>query len=104
MRQWAERVDGALGDVFASQDEIKQSIIRIVVAHVGTRGTPSLKSWTAHDLMMHGDQAQRMLELSWSPKHLYEARRLFAEVQKKMHGCAKLGHTYVRAYADPLLE
>jgi adenylate cyclase len=110
MRQWAERFDRALGDVFAIQDEITQSIVRIVVAHVGNAeldraSQKKQESWTAHDLMMQGDQVQRTLEQSWHPRHLYEARRLFAEALKidpqNARICAKLGHTYVRAYADP---
>ena len=110
VRRWAERFDRALGDVFAVQDEITQSIVRIVVAHLGhaevervSRKPPS--SWTAYDLMMQGDQVQRELEQSWAPQFLYEARRLFAEALKvdpdNARICAKLGHTYVRAYADP---
>ncbi len=110
IRQWAERFDRALGDVFAIQDEITQSIVRIVVAHVGNAEVERVSrkkpdSWTAYDLMMQGDQAQRVLEQSWDPKYLYEARRLFADALKidpqNAQICAKLGHTYVRAYADP---
>lgn len=110
IRQWAERFDRALGDVFAIQDEITQSIVRIVVAHVGNAevervSRKKLDSWTAYDLMMQGDQVQRVLEQSWNPKYLYEARRLFTEALKvdpqNARICAKLGHTYVRAYADP---
>jgi tetratricopeptide (TPR) repeat protein len=110
MRQWAERFDRALGDIFAIQDEITQSIVRIVVAHVSKAELERVSqkkpdSWTAYDLMMQGDQAQRVLEQSWDPKYLYEARRLFAEALRidpqNARICAKLGHTYVRAYADP---
>lgn len=108
--KWAERFDRALGDVFAIQDEITQSIVGIVVAHVGKAEVERVSgktphSWTAYDLMMQGDQAQRVLEQSWNPRHLYEARRLFAEARKiepeNARICARLGHTYVRAYADP---
>src|SRR5712691_7436857 len=113
VRQWAERFDRALGDVFAVQDEIAQSIVRIVVAHLGnaegervSRKAPS--SWTAYDLTMQGDQALRAYEQSWVSDHLYEARRLFAEAHKVDPGnariCAMLGHTYVRAYADPRVQ
>lgn len=110
IRQWAERFDRALGDVFAIQDEITQSIVRIVVAHIGNAEVERVSrkqpdSWTAYDLMMQGDQAQRVLEQSWDPHYLYEARGLFAEALKidpqNARICAKLGHTYVRAYADP---
>jgi adenylate cyclase len=110
IRQWGERFDRSLGDIFAIQDEITQSIVRIVVAHVGNAevervARKNADSWTAYDLMMQGDQVQRRLEQSWDPKYLYEARRLFAEALKiepqNARICAKLGHTYVRAYADP---
>ena len=47
----------------------------------------------------------RWPEQSWNARYLYEARRLFAEAMKidpqNARICAKLGHTYVRAYADP---
>jgi adenylate cyclase len=110
IRRWAERFDRPLEDVFAVQDDIARSIIRIVVAHVGhaevervSRKPPN--SWTAYDLMMQGDQAQRALDQSWNSQYLREARQFFAEALKVDPGnariCAKLGHTYVRAYADP---
>src|SRR6267378_4049647 len=113
VRRWAERFDRALGDVFAVQDEITQSIVRIVVAHLGnaegervSRKAPS--SWTAYDLLMQGDQALRAYEQSWAPNHLYEARRHFAEAHKidpsNARICAMLGHTFVRAYADPKVQ
>lgn len=110
VRQWAERFDRDLGDVFAIQDEITEAIVGIVVAHVSKAeieraARNKADSWSAYDLMMQGDQAQRLLEQYWNPKYLYEARRLFAEALKiepqNARICAKLGHTYVRAYADP---
>jgi adenylate cyclase len=110
VRQWAERFDRALGDVFAIQDEITRSIVGIVVAHVGKAEVERVcaqtsDSWTAYDLMMQGDQLQRALEQSWDPTYLYEARRLFAEAfqiePQNARLCARLGYTYVRAYADP---
>jgi adenylate cyclase len=110
IRRWGERFDRALGDVFAVQDEITQSIVRIVVAHLGnaelervSRKPPS--SWNAYDLMMQGDQRQRELEQTWNPNLLYETRRLYAEAFKadpsSARICAKLSHTYIRAYTDP---
>jgi adenylate cyclase len=110
VRRWAERFDRALGDIFAIQDEITHSIVRIVVAHLGnaegervSRKPPS--SWTAYDLLMRGDQALQTYEQSWVPSHLYEARRHFEEAHKSdpdnARICAMLGHTYVRAYSDP---
>jgi len=57
---------------------------------------------------MQGDQALRAYEQSWVSDNLYEARRLFAEAHKVDPGnariCAMLGHTYVRAYADPRVQ
>lgn len=109
-QRWAERFDRALGDVFAVQDEITQAIVQIVVAHVGNAeaervATKPPSSWTAYDLMMQGDQKQRELEQSWDPNLLYETRGLYAEAFKADPGnariCAKLGHTYIRAYTDP---
>jgi adenylate cyclase len=110
VRRWAERFDRELGDIFAIQDEITRSIVRIVVAHLGnaeeeraSRNPPS--SWTAYDLLMQGDQALRTYEQTWAPSHLYEARRHFADARKSdpdsARICAMLGHTYARAYADP---
>jgi adenylate cyclase len=110
VQRWAERFDRELGDIFAIQDEITQSIVRIVVAHLGnaeeervSRKPPS--SWTAYELLMRGDQALRTYEQSWAPNHLYEARRHFAEAHKSdpdnARICAMLGYTYVRAHADP---
>lgn len=112
IRRWTERFDRALGDVFAIQDEITQSIVRIVVAHVGnaevqriSRKPPS--SWNAYDLMMQGDQRQRELEQSWNAQLLSETRKLFAEGLRvdpeNARICAKLAHTYVRGYSDPAL-
>ena len=109
-QRWAERFDRALGDVFAVQDEITEAIVRIVVAHVGNAeaervATKPPSSWTAYDLMMQGDQKQRELEQSWDPNLLYETRGLYAAAFKADPGnariCAKLGHTYTRAYTDP---
>ena len=112
VRRWTERFDRELGDVFAVQDEITQSIVRIVVAHLGnaevqriSRKPPS--SWTAYDLMMQGDQRQRELEQSWNSHLLYETRGLFAEALRvdpeSARICAKLAHTYIRGYTDPAL-
>jgi TolB-like protein len=113
VRRWAERFDRALGDIFAVQDEITQSVVPIIVAHLGsaegerTSGKPP-SSWTAYDLLMQGDQALRVYEQSWVPQLLYEARRRFAEAHKVDPGnariCAMLGHTYVRAFADPMAQ
>jgi adenylate cyclase len=111
-QRWAERFDRELGDIFAIQDEITQSIVRIVVAHLGnaelqrvSRKLPS--SWTAYDLLMQGTQALRIYEQSWAPDHLYEARRHFAAAQtsdpRDARICAMLGHTYARAQADPAI-
>jgi adenylate cyclase len=112
VRRWSERFDRALGDVFAVQDEITQSIVRIVVAHLGNaevqriaRKPPS--SWTAYDLMLQGDQRQRELEQSWDVRLLHETRALFAEALRvdpeNARICAKLAHTYIRGYTDPAL-
>jgi adenylate cyclase len=111
VRRWAERFDRELGDIFAIQDEITHSIVRIVVAHLGYAegervSRKPANSWTAYDLLMRGDQALRAYELSWAENHLlYEARGHFTEGHKADPGssriCAMLGHTYVRAYSDP---
>src|SRR6202040_1273624 len=112
VRRWAERFDRELGDIFAIQDGITHSIVRIVVAHLGNaegervaRKLPS--SWTAYDLLMQGEQALQAYEQSWAPNQLYEARRHFTEAHKFDPGdariCALLGHTYVRAHGDPMV-
>jgi len=112
VRRWAERFDRALGDIFAIQDEITHSIVRIVVAHLGnaegervSQKPPS--SWTAYDLLMRGNQALQAYEQSWEPNHLYKARGHFAEAHKSdpdnARICAMLGYTYARAHADPTI-
>ena len=109
VRRWAERFDRSVADIFAIQDEITQAIVRIVVAHVGKaelervmRKVPG--SWTAYELSLRGDHAQRLLEQTWDPQFLYEARSRFDEALKadpdNAKICSKLAHTYVRAYAD----
>jgi TolB-like protein len=87
VRRWAERFDRDLGDIFAIQDEITHSIVRIVVAHLDNAEEERVSrmpasSWTAYDLLMRGDQALRTYEQTWEPNHLYEARRHFAEAHK----------------------
>ena len=108
MQRWAERFDRSLGDVFAVQDEITQSIVRIVVAHLGSAeservaGKP-ISSWTAYDLMMQGDQSQRELEQSWTPSLLYKTRSLYGEAFKVSPGNAQnlreaRSHPYTGAF------
>jgi adenylate cyclase len=110
VQRWGERFDRALGDIFAVQDEITQSIVAIVVAHLGHAEIERVArkpagSWTAYDLTLQGDRAQGLAEQYWDARYIYEARALFAEALKadpdNARICAKLGHTYVRAYADP---
>lgn len=110
VQRWGERFDRALGDVFAVQDEIAQSIVAIVVAHLGNAEIERVSrkpagSWTAYDLTLQGDRAQTLAEQYWDAKYVYEARRLYAEALRidpdNSKICAKLGHTYIRAYADP---
>ncbi|MGV3632967.1 MAG: winged helix-turn-helix domain-containing protein [Pseudorhodoplanes sp.] len=110
VQRWGERFDRALGDVFSVQDEITQSIVAIVVAHLGNAEIERVSrkptgSWTAYDLTLRGDQVQTLAEQYWDAKFVYEARRLYAEALRidpaNPRICAKLGHTYVRAYADP---
>lgn len=109
-QRWSERFDRALGDIFQLQDEITQTIVHIVVAHVGraereraARKPPS--SWTAYDLTLQGDQAMRTYVKSWSAPDLYQARKHFLEALKvdpdnaAVH--AKLAGTYIRAYSEP---
>jgi adenylate cyclase len=111
VQRWAGRFDRALDDIFAVQDELTRSVVAIVVAHLGkaegerVSGKPPT-SWSAYDLLMQGEQALRIYEQSWSPSELYRARGLFAAAHDADPGnsriCALLGHSYVRAYADPL--
>lgn len=112
VRRWAERFDRTLGDVFTVQDEITHSLVRIVVAHLSNAeeervSRKASSSWTAYDLLMQGDQALRAYEHTWEPHHLYEARGHFAAAHKvdpdNARICAMLGHTYVRAHADPMV-
>lgn len=110
IQRWAEQFDRGLGDIFAVQDEITRSIVAIVVAHLGNaeieksmRKPPT--SWSAYDLALQGDQALTLAEQFWDARYLYDARALYAEALRiepdDARICAKLGHTYVRAYADP---
>lgn len=110
VQRWSERFDRALGDIFAVQDEITQSIVAIVFAHLSNAEIERVSrkpasSWTAYDLSLQGDQAQNLAEQFWDAKYVYQARRLYLEALQndpenaKIH--AKLGHTYIRAYADP---
>lgn len=110
IQRWAERFDRALGDIFKLQDEITQSIVRIVVAHVGRAEIERValkppSSWTAYDLTLQGDQAMRTYVRSWSALDLYRARKHFLEALKvdsesaAIH--AKLAGTYIRAYSEP---
>jgi adenylate cyclase len=110
MQRWGERFDRALGDVFSVQDEITQSIVAIVVAHLSNAEIERVSrkpvgSWTAYDLTLQGDQPQTLAEQYWDANYVYEARRLYSEALRinpdNPKICAKLGHTYVRAYADP---
>lgn len=109
-QRWSERFDRALGDVFAVQDEITQAIVAIVFAYVTDAEIERVSrkpagNWTAYDLSLRGDQALRLAEQFWDARYVYDARRHYAEAARiepnnaKIR--AKLGHTYVRAYADP---
>jgi TolB-like protein/tetratricopeptide (TPR) repeat protein len=109
VRRWAERFDRTVGEIFAVQDEITRSIVRIAVAHLGhaereraLRKSPT--SWTAYDLALQGDAAHRAHRVSWALHELYEARRLYGEALKADPNnaavCAKLAFTYVRSYHE----
>ncbi len=109
-RRWAERFDRAVGEIFAVQDEITQSIVRIAVAHLGHAERERVRekppaSWTAYDLVLQGDEAHRANRGSWDPTKLHEARRLYAEALKvdpdNAAVSAKLAFTYIRTYHDP---
>ena len=113
VRRWSERFDAALGDVFTVQDEITRAIVSLVVAHLGKAevervSTKLANSWSAYDFLMRGDQELRIYERTWASPHLFEARRYFAEAHKIDPGSARiaamLGHTFVRAFADPSIE
>lgn len=109
-QRWSERFDRALGDVFAVQDEITQAIVAIVFAYVTNAEIERVSrkpagSWTAYDLSLRGDQALTQAEQYWDARYVYDARRHYAEAARidpdNARIRAKLGHTYVRAYADP---
>ena len=113
VRRWSERFDAALGDVFTVQDEITRAIVSFVVAHLGKAevervSTKLANSWSAYDFLMRGDQELRIYERTWASPHLFEARRYFAEAHRIDPGSARiaamLGHTFVRAFADPGIE
>ncbi len=109
-QRWGEQFDRAFGDIFVVQDEITRSIVAIAVAHLAhaeiersLRKPPT--SWTAYDLALQGDQALKLAEQFWDARYVYDARNLYTEALRidptNAAICAKLGHTYVRAYADP---
>jgi adenylate cyclase len=110
IRRWAERFDRTVGEIFAVQDEITHSIVRIAVAHLGhaererVLGKPP-NSWTAYDLVLQGDEALRANRVSWDPDKLDEARRHYTKALEVDADnaviCAKLAFCYVRAYHDP---
>lgn len=109
-QRWSERFDRPLGDVFAVQDEITQSIVAIVFAYMTKAEIERVSrkpagSWTAYDLTLQGDRALTLSEQLWDAQYLYEARRHYTEASLIEPDNAKirarLGHTYVRAYADP---
>jgi adenylate cyclase len=110
-QRWAERFDRTLGDFNAVMDDITQAIVRVVVAHVGvaeeervTRALP--RSATAYDLALRGDFEMRAYLRTWTAAHVYEARKYFEAALKlepeNAKTCAELGHTFVRAYHEPL--
>ncbi|CAN7436373.1 winged helix-turn-helix domain-containing tetratricopeptide repeat protein [Bosea sp. LjRoot237] len=108
--RWSERFDRTLGDIFAVQDEITDSIVRIVIAHLGSAERERVaqkppSSWSAYDLAMRGDHAMRIYLRSWAAHDLYSARQLFVEALKADPDnagiCAKLAGTYIRAYSEP---
>lgn len=109
-QRWSEQFDRALGDIFAVQDEITRAIVSIVAAHLAhaeiersLRKPPA--SWSAYDLALQGDQAMKRAEQFWDARYVYDARNLYTEALRidpaNAAICAKLGHTYVRAFADP---
>lgn len=113
VRRWSERFDAALGDLFGVQDEITRAIVSLVVAHLGKAESERVlslpaTSWTAHDCLMRGDHELRIYERTWASSHLFKARRHFAEAHhidpENARITAMLGHTFVRAFADPGIE
>jgi adenylate cyclase len=111
VQRWSEQFDRQFEEPMAVLDEVGQSIVRRVAAHVGkaeeeraqTKGSGPL---TAYDLALQGDQAMRAYVRSWTADHLYEARRLFDEALKRepdnARVCAELAHTFLRSYHEPL--
>lgn len=107
---WSERFDRAFGDIYAVQDEITRSIVGIAMAHLGNAeieraARKPAGAWTAYDLTLQGDLALARAEQYWDARFVFDSRRLYAEAMRidpeNAKICAKLGHTYVRAFADP---
>jgi adenylate cyclase len=110
VRKWAERFDRTVGEIFAVQDEITQSIVSIAVAHLGQAERERAlqkppTSWTAYDLALQGDEAYRAYRVSWALDKLYVARRLYAEACKvdadNAAIYAKLAFAHVDSYHNP---
>jgi tetratricopeptide (TPR) repeat protein len=110
-QRWAERFDRTLGDFSVVMDDITQAIVRVVVAHLGVaeeqRVTRApLNSTAAYDLALRGDYEMRGYLRTWSPERLYAARKYFEAALKiepdNAKVCAELGHTFLRAYHEPL--
>lgn len=110
---WSEKLDRQTGDIFALQDEITLSIVRIVMSHLGRAESERASrkpanTWTAYDLLIQGEQLLLRHEQTWKPEWLFEARKCFEEARKadpeNARICANLGHSYSRAYTDPMIE
>jgi adenylate cyclase len=110
---WSEKLDRKTGDIFALQDEITLSIVRIVMSHLGRAESERASrkpanTWTAYDLLTKGEQLLLRHEQTWKPEFLFEARKCFEEALKadpeNARITANLGHSYSRAFTDPMIE
>ena len=84
MHRWAERYDRRFDEVFALQDEVVDTIVAILAAHVRkaeierSRSKPP-NSWEAYDYYLQASNAFASFQSSFSVKDLYEARRLLPQ-------------------------
>jgi adenylate cyclase len=109
--RWAERYDRELHDVFAVQDEVARAIVAVLVAHVSRAEIERVllippAAWQAYEYYLRGAEAL-LLHFSRRTKALlYDARRLLEQSlavdPDYARAYAKLSHTHVSAYIDPI--
>jgi adenylate cyclase len=94
---WAERYDRTLTDVFAVQDDLTKSIVRVLSAQIEKAEARKVFSrppptWRAYDCVLRGMDLCNAAVRKMSVEGIYEARRLFYQA-------LAIDDKYARAYA-----